>query len=181
MSYSGPSYQKSESQKRITDVVDYTNIDDFFSQPSPHELTATSEHRVQEIIEDLKRQTVEEMKKWSWRPNDEDDFNAFKFFDDDPETGVISDRDMVSSPVSLLTVSSSPSLSAESNCPAAIPVTSKVESCTESVRHTRTRFEASPSASQTQSLRASNGNHTSNKPTTKLRGSGDLDSTSTLR
>lgn len=177
MPHPRPSSKTSDTQKRITNVIDHTNLDDFFSQPSLHELTATSERRVQEVIEDLKRQTVEELKNWSWSPSDDKKFKAFKFFDDSTEkTSIISDRDMVSFPVSLPTVSSSSST--ESNCPAAISIEPKIQSYTKSGRSTYTRCGASSSSPQDQLLRTSDGRHESRRPTTKPSNLTDLDNTS---
>lgn len=59
------------SSKKSTELTDHDNLDDFFRQPSAHELSvvdhlsSTIESRVSEIIADLQRQTSEELEWWS--------------------------------------------------------------------------------------------------------------------
>lgn len=51
--------------RRNIHVFDNTNIEEFFRQPSPDELKVTSEKRMLEVIEDLKKQTSRELENWS--------------------------------------------------------------------------------------------------------------------
>lgn len=50
---------------RNIQIFDNTNIEEFFRQPSPDALNVSSEMRVLEIMEDLKKQTSEELENWS--------------------------------------------------------------------------------------------------------------------
>ncbi|KAJ9652160.1 hypothetical protein H2198_008582 [Neophaeococcomyces mojaviensis] len=61
----------SKRQCRVVNTHDNTTLDDFFRQPSAHELSVadhlstTSESRIFEIISDLQRLTTEELENWS--------------------------------------------------------------------------------------------------------------------
>ncbi|KAK5093919.1 hypothetical protein LTR70_004445 [Exophiala xenobiotica] len=59
-----PIPSRPHTQRRIVDVIDHSNIDDFFRDPSPHELSVTAQMEVVDIIEDLQRRTAEELENW---------------------------------------------------------------------------------------------------------------------
>ena len=66
-----PTSISNKYQHPVVDTVGHTNLDDFFSQPSAHELSVadhlftTSESRVLEIISDLQQQTTKQLEIWS--------------------------------------------------------------------------------------------------------------------
>ena len=59
------SHQAIQFDSKIFNVVDSSNIDAFFREPSADELTKASELRIQEIIDYLQQRTTEEIENWS--------------------------------------------------------------------------------------------------------------------
>ncbi|KAK5938910.1 hypothetical protein PMZ80_009102 [Knufia obscura] len=114
-----PIRPKPQTHKRIVDVIDNSNVDDFFRDPSPHELSVTSEMRVSDIIEDLQRRTAEEIENWSGSEagaNEPLTQTAHTTQPSEPQQSktntLFVNDDMVSSPISFV---SSSSTKAESN------------------------------------------------------------------
>ena len=114
-----PIPSKPNTQRRIVDVIDHSNIDDFFRDPSPHELSVTAQMEVVDIIEDLQRRTAEELENWRnpgavAEPTEHTNATSTKTnnsHSSSTEALFVSD-DMVSSPISFL---SSSSIKAEPN------------------------------------------------------------------
>ena len=115
-----PTLVKPQTLERISDVIDNSNIDEFFCQPSPHELLVISEMRVHDIIEDLHRRTTEEIERWSWAQGDAYEPKKQRYAVDNnpsesptrkPKAQFVNDE-VVSSPISFL---SSSSIEAHSN------------------------------------------------------------------
>lgn len=134
-----PIRSKPKTQGQIVDVIDHSNIDDFFRDPSPHELFVTAEMEVADIIEDLQRRTAEELENWRnpggvAEPTEHTNATSTKTNDShssSTEALFVSD-DMLSSPVSFL---SSSSIRAEPNMTPAFTLRSKrerVQLCPES-------------------------------------------------
>ncbi|KAK5094804.1 hypothetical protein LTS08_008421 [Lithohypha guttulata] len=98
----------------IIDNASRSSVDDFLREPSAYELAISSQltaaERVSEIIEDLKRQTTEEIDNWSWSLNL--DYDPLEELKASPSTSMSTsgqsgealfhDGHMVSSPISLL-------------------------------------------------------------------------------
>lgn len=130
MSYPDAITKRPNLPAKIVDVINHTNIDDFFHQPSAHELTIASERRVQKMMTDL-RQNIEEMESWSRDSNSDETSEPGKLKDSEyrvTETGDSAKTDTVSSLVSLLPTSSSLHASADANYPAALTYDSKISS-----------------------------------------------------
>jgi len=104
---------KPQTQRQKVDVIDNSNFDDFFRDPSPHELSVTAEMEVMDIIEDLQRRTAEELENWRnpngvAEPTKHMDATNTKTNDSHRSStkALFVSDDVVSSPVSFLSPSS---------------------------------------------------------------------------
>lgn len=129
-----PSFRSSKSGVKckgdMVDTFDYANIDDFFNQPSAHELAAASERRVEEIMTDLNRRTIEELENWSNASYIEEMSRGSQSpnptYRSTPRKEKPAETDMVSPPVSSALHSSSLAAASDTNCPAALSTKSKI-------------------------------------------------------
>lgn len=102
--------QPGSQAKSDSAIIDHSNLDELFRQPTPHEFAATLEMRIADIVEDLQKRTDEEIRSWSshsswvheapeWSPS----ANLAKIpMQDGISKPLFYHGDMVSSPISLV-------------------------------------------------------------------------------